>query len=321
MNILDFMYEYEYIVGYKKKDWHKYRYIYPSARYWYADPLLAEFDNETYLFLEAYDKLKGLGRIAVATYDHDKDCFLRPQVILTEPFHLSFPYVFSYKGQIYMLPEANESREFRLYQMGNSVFDWHLYSTAVMDKEYTDVAVYVYVDSSTREEKIVLFAGEKDPHDPLKCKTVIMRLNDIKTFGYDIVFEEQDYSFDDRNGGRIKRIQDGILQRVFQHSSADVYGLYITLETVDYNEKTEKYNRGEDACMVVDLSKERIHLKNSCLAYGIHTFSYSDILQVLDIGVKRLSVDGLFYKLRRRLWGRRDFFSHSRKLLREEEVD
>ena len=38
------------------------------------------------------------------------------QVVLDEPFHLSYPYVFEFEGEHYMVPESHQDRSLRLYR-------------------------------------------------------------------------------------------------------------------------------------------------------------------------------------------------------------
>lgn len=296
--ICKYLYEYEYVIGYKSNSWIDYKYIYPNCRYWYADPLLERIDGEVYIFMEAFDKLLGIGGIAVSKYNEKKAKFNAPKVIISEPFHMSFPYTFKYNDEWYMLPEANDSGQFRLYKMGETVYDWSLFSFSKMNKRYTDVAVYVNKDKNKRSDRVFLFAGETDISNPLRCKTVIMEISDIEKFDYSILYEEPDYTYADRNGGKIKKMQDGTMLRVFQHSTPDIYGLFVTTEGITFNEETYRYRR-KNVVEQIDIELEGIRLKRNCLPYGIHTFSAVDDIKVIDIGSKRLSLDGIAWKIRR----------------------
>lgn len=83
---------------------------------WYADPLLYEDDNgKRWLFCEAFNMAENRGDIAVAEFD-ENDHLLPPHVVLKENFHLSFPTVFDWRGEVWMLPETSADHSLTLYR-------------------------------------------------------------------------------------------------------------------------------------------------------------------------------------------------------------
>ena len=91
-----------------------FRYTPPNRRYWYADPFLYEKDGETFIFFESYDRTRRKGEIAVSII---KNGFVsKPKIVLSETFHLSFPYVFSDGNNIYMMPESSEDYSLNIYR-------------------------------------------------------------------------------------------------------------------------------------------------------------------------------------------------------------
>ena len=46
------------------------------------------------------------------------------RIVLKEPFHLSYPYVFAWKGDYYMVPETLETQSIRLYQATDFPVCW-----------------------------------------------------------------------------------------------------------------------------------------------------------------------------------------------------
>lgn len=83
----------------------------PEGHY-YADPFLAEEDGKTYVFYEDYDYEKG--RIAVAEVDGLE--LKNHRIILDELKHISFPSVFKYGGEWYMVPERVLAGELWVYK-------------------------------------------------------------------------------------------------------------------------------------------------------------------------------------------------------------
>ena len=76
-----------------------------------ADPFLMEEDATWYLFFEVYNLNSKHGDIAVAT-STDTVNWDYKQIVLDEPFHLSYPYVFKWDSDIYLIPaDADEHPE------------------------------------------------------------------------------------------------------------------------------------------------------------------------------------------------------------------
>lgn len=88
----------------------------PTHTHTYADPFLFTFGNELFLFYEI-QRSGQLGRIA-AFKTKDLVNFVDLGEILSEPFHLSYPFVFEYEGQVYMIPESSSAAEVLLYRFG-----------------------------------------------------------------------------------------------------------------------------------------------------------------------------------------------------------
>ena len=80
----------------------------------YADPFLFPQGDELFLFYES-QAVGEPGKIEVARTS-DLERFEPMGVVLKEPSHLSFPFVFEYKANIYLLPESASSGEVALYR-------------------------------------------------------------------------------------------------------------------------------------------------------------------------------------------------------------
>src|SRR5262245_46202668 len=80
-----------------------------------ADPFMLHADGRWYMFFEVLDRETQLGVIALATSD-DTVNWNYEQVVLAEPFHLSYPYVFEWQGERYMIPETLGASAVCLYK-------------------------------------------------------------------------------------------------------------------------------------------------------------------------------------------------------------
>ncbi len=82
-----------------------------------ADPFMIRVDGSWYMFFEVknWTNHSHKGEIAFAT---SRDCehWRYQRVVLAEPFHLSYPYVFAWNGEHYMIPESTAASAVRLYR-------------------------------------------------------------------------------------------------------------------------------------------------------------------------------------------------------------
>lgn len=103
-----------------------------------ADPFLVIEDNIFYIFFE--HKGKGNADIALLTSIDGRN-FEYKGIILNEPFHLSFPQVFKYEEDYFMLPEAKQSENLILYRAKNFPFDWEIIDTLIHNRRLEDPAL------------------------------------------------------------------------------------------------------------------------------------------------------------------------------------
>jgi hypothetical protein len=80
-----------------------------------ADPFLIRRDGTWHVFFEVMPSGTRHGVIGHATSD-DALAWSYQGVVLVEPFHLSYPHVFSHDGEVYMTPEAYSLGSVALYR-------------------------------------------------------------------------------------------------------------------------------------------------------------------------------------------------------------
>lgn len=112
---------------------------YPTIFRWYADPFVSSSAMGDFLFVELLDYHNVYGQIAVAPIKKGK--IGRFKIIISEPFHMSFPNVFQWKDEWYMIPETYQKKEMRLYRCKSFPYKWEFYKTLVKDVELVDHAI------------------------------------------------------------------------------------------------------------------------------------------------------------------------------------
>lgn len=260
----------------------------PSLRYWYADPILYNVGNRMYVFMEVYDRIKRKGMIGVSRFDK-RGKLGRPVIIIREDFHLSFPEIFEYNGQIYLLPESNEINQIRIYRMEGSMLKWKLYYSFTTKERYSDTVVYV------KEQNIYLLSTSKDPEDPYKNRLAffkIKNLEDRDNICYCLLNEADIFDYESRNGGSLLDYK-GVKYRVIQTAEPGWYGKDIKLRKVlqcdvnAYRESSNMYSLD-----VKDIPVRKLSWKNRIR--GIHTYGLKDSYEVLDINMYSLSLIQFF---------------------------
>lgn len=102
-----------------------------------ADPFGLWRDGRLHLFVEAYDYRDRIGRIDVLRFDRDLALIDR-QTCLSEPWHLSYPFVFEADGETWMLPEAHRSGLLSLYRATDFPLGWEMVACLPLDTAAVD---------------------------------------------------------------------------------------------------------------------------------------------------------------------------------------
>lgn len=120
----------------------------------YADPFVVNHDGETFLFVEEYPYATGKGIISVARLEPDGR-FAAPQVVIEEPYHLSYPQVFSHGGTMFMLPESGGARRLVLYRAASFPDRWEVDTVLMEDTDINDATLLL------RDGRFWLFGTER----------------------------------------------------------------------------------------------------------------------------------------------------------------
>jgi hypothetical protein len=88
-----------------------------------ADPFRMVTAQGEFVFAEAWSQSLQRGQIAAFLLGAD-GAVVRSRIVLAEPFHLSYPCVFEYEGECFMIPEAWESGYVSLYRAVEFPWRW-----------------------------------------------------------------------------------------------------------------------------------------------------------------------------------------------------
>lgn len=126
----------------------------PGDRF-YADPFPRRGPEGDFIFVEEYPHATGKGIISVMRVEENGQ--VHPaQPVLEEPFHLSYPQVFDWGGETWMLPEASASRRLTLYRAARFPDRWEAETVLLEGREISDATLLEHAGSWW------LFATERD---------------------------------------------------------------------------------------------------------------------------------------------------------------
>lgn len=108
-----------------------------------ADPFMVQEDHTWYMFFEVMNALTGQGDLGLATSD-DGLHWTYKQIVLDEPFHLSYPCVFKWNGEYYMIPETHQTCSIRLYKANNFPTGWVFIKTLLGEGDFVDLTFLHY---------------------------------------------------------------------------------------------------------------------------------------------------------------------------------
>lgn len=98
----------------------------PRDRAW-ADPFPVKVGDKYYVFVEDYPLAGGRGHISVFELERGR-APEAPVKVLERDYHLSYPFVFEWRGEHYMIPETGASGRVELYRARAFPAGWELES-------------------------------------------------------------------------------------------------------------------------------------------------------------------------------------------------
>lgn len=106
-----------------------------------ADPFFIKEKEIFYLFFE-HQKTSPNATIAVMTSTDGKN-YVYGKSVLKQPFHLSYPQVFKYRNDFYMIPETKGANAVLLYKAHAFPSDWRICDTLIDQVKYRDPTVFL----------------------------------------------------------------------------------------------------------------------------------------------------------------------------------
>jgi hypothetical protein len=110
-----------------------------------ADPFMVRVEDNWLMFFEIFNQKQYKGEIAFAR-SQDGYNWNYQHIILSEDFHLSYPYVFQFESNWYMIPESCEANSVRLYQAKKFPDTWEFVSEILVGSRFVDASILNFND-------------------------------------------------------------------------------------------------------------------------------------------------------------------------------
>lgn len=253
------------------------------SRYWYADPFLFEKNGEVFIFAEFFDNKDEIGKIGCLRYKDGK--FIDPTVVISENYHMSYPFVFERDGEIYMMPETCMGKKLQLYKAVDFPYKWDHCRTIFDGVEYVDSVVYKdFIISNKRywpdnAMSVDLNIFDFESGEPHKLNPIAVK------------------SYCDRGAGAIFEL-DGEPVRPVQDATENVYGKSIVFKKIKKLDN-ESFDQEEFFKFSYDMIDSDLRQAPG----GTHTYAFLNGIEVVDVKLKRINLKRIFWILLRRLKG------------------
>ena len=111
-----------------------------------ADPFMLKDKGKWLLFFEVLNKKNGRGEISYASSE-DGYKWKYEKSVLKEKYHLSYPYVFKWDNEFYMVPETIETQTIRLYRASSYPDQWVFIKNLLAGENYSDPSLVYFNDT------------------------------------------------------------------------------------------------------------------------------------------------------------------------------
>ena len=232
-----------------------------------ADPFIRVIGDKTYIIFEEYPVGKKKAYICAGELDKLKNEIINTTIILEPEYHVSFPFIFDFGKEIYMIPESSLNNSIDIYKFIDFPYSLQKINTLCSSIKCVDSVITVGEEGSYLLTSIL---SENDPmgvSNLYKFKIVGQHPSEYKLDWKSKQLVSSEYRIS-RNAGEIL-IRSGNKFRVAQDSMIRYGHNIIFIEILEINDRN--YD-------------ERIYGENR-LPFGFiasHTYNESGNVQIVD---------------------------------------
>ena len=112
----------------------------PKGRF-FADPHVITWNGEDFIFFEDYSFEAGKGVISFVKIDN-RGRATAPQLALEQSYHLSYPFLLQWNGQVYMVPETSQTKSVQLLRAKRFPDQWEFISNLIEGYPAVDATLF-----------------------------------------------------------------------------------------------------------------------------------------------------------------------------------
>ncbi len=120
-----------------------YKKLLPPKEVFWADPHVIFENYKYYIFIEELPFATDKGYLSVIEMDQNGQ-YTQPEKILEKDYHLSYPNVFKYKDEYYMIPETFENSTIELYRCVGFPHQWEFVMNLMEGLEAADTTLHFH---------------------------------------------------------------------------------------------------------------------------------------------------------------------------------
>ncbi len=242
---------------------------------WSADPFIFEFKGITYIFAEIYDYRLRRGTLGYSILKGDR--IGRWKQIIIENYHLSYPFIFEYAGDVYIIPESNENNSLNVYRALNFPDEWEKVTVLIHNKKFVDTTFFEW------ENCICAFTTDVSEYD--NQREYFITFNERKIASIDEIMVSDTKT--SRMGGNVLQIEDRMI-KVCQDCRKTYGGGLIFKEIEEDN---------LDGKEVRQIFPETLRFDKRVLIDGIHTYNANERYEIIDIKTRRFNILDFIFRL------------------------
>ena len=254
-----------------KSMWRYKKILPPKDRFW-ADPHIISMDKNYFIFIEEYVYSKSKGHIALIKMDKEGNYDYLGKV-LEKDYHLSYPFVFQFENNFYMIPETESNNNIELYKCTDFPKKWEYHGEIMNNVNAVDTTIFNYNDKwwmftgmkenlgSSNSDELFLFHSD----NPLS--------NDWESHSNNPIISDVRQA---RPAGKIFSFKDDIYRP--SQNSSKFYGYGISVNQINNITKNEY----QETIVTSILPNWDNNISR------VHTFAYDDGLSMIDAKIKRM---------------------------------
>lgn len=127
------------------------KFIKHKANEYFADPFIYKFKSKIFIFFESFNKNQGKGNISYVELSNDE----KKNQLINRNYHLSYPFIFNFKKQIYLSPETAQAKELQIWKCIKFPDKWKVYKKVFKNQSTADPTFFL-----DRKKKLWLFINK-----------------------------------------------------------------------------------------------------------------------------------------------------------------